>query len=152
LLAIVLSACAGPHEPAPREASSSPAPSTSGSAVADASSAPRPTAGSSEAGTWSSPGCGERTYERVITLTKGSFEAQDRVSPCPPGVACVWSGVVPRAGTYRIDGTIVSLALDDASKQAKGPPVVFPATLELEGDHLVELTASGARCVYVRRP
>jgi len=64
----------------------------------------------------------------------------------------VWSGIVPRAGTYRLDGTAVSLALDDASKQAKGPSVAFPAMLEFEGDRLVELAASGARCVYVRRP
>jgi hypothetical protein len=59
---------------------------------------------------------------------------------------------VPRAGTYRFDGSVVSLVIDEASKQVKGPSVVFPESLEFEGDHLVELAASGARCVYVRRP
>lgn len=151
-LAIVLSACAGPHEPPSREAPNAPADASPSGPVAGTGAARPPTAGSSEVGTWSSTGCGARTYERVITLAKGSFEAQDRVSPCPPGAACVWSGVVPRAGTYRVEGAKVSLALDEASKQAKGPNVAFPEALEFEGDRLVERAASGERCLYDRRP
>ena len=63
---------------------------------------PPPPGGGGEGGAnWSSPSCGERTYERTLSLRPDfTFSAEDRVSPCPAGAQCIWSGVVPWSGTW----------------------------------------------------
>ena len=61
-------------------------------------------------GTWASPSCGERTYPRhIVFAPDGTFQSEDLVSPCPPKVACVWSGIVHRKGTYTVSGGKIAL-------------------------------------------
>jgi hypothetical protein len=103
-------------------------------------------------GKWSSPACGTRTYERRITLDPGgTFVAEDRVSPCPPGVVCVWAGIVWTRGTYSVTGGAVEMVQlsVDAGRPPRGQP--FPAALLVEGPGtLVEAPTEGERCVYTR--
>lgn len=101
------------------------------------------------AGTWSSPSCGARTFERVLELRgDGTFTAHDRVSPCPPGARCVWSGIVTREGTWSVAGDRLALAV---TKEGTGPKtVVLPTSLAIDGRAPVE-EADGTRCVYTRR-
>jgi hypothetical protein len=78
------------------------------------------------AGTWSSPRCGERGYERRIPFAAdGTFRADDRISPCPKGVACVWSGIITRRGTYAVKGAAVKLTFEDEAGKAKPLPRSF---------------------------
>ena len=56
-------------------------------------------------GAYASGPCPGRTYERVVNLGQdGAVEIADRVAPCPPNAKCVWSGIVVRSGTYRVEG------------------------------------------------
>lgn len=121
-----------------------PAPPT----ATGAASAPSAGASSGLAGTWASPSCGGRAYERVVVLREGTFTASDRVSPCPPGAACVWSGVVERAGRYELQGDEVRLVVERGGDAKAG--VALPAALKLEGGALVEVEGT-TRCVYARR-
>ncbi len=72
--------------------------------------------------------CTPRPYVREIVLEPGSrFTARDLVSPCPPNVLCVWSGIVVRTGnaTWH-DG---ALALE-VTVRVDGPPgAPFPDRL-----------------------
>jgi hypothetical protein len=104
------------------------------------------------AGRWSSPSCGTRTYERRLTLDPGgTFAAEDRVSPCPPGATCVWAGILFTRGAYSVSGDGARTV--QLSISAGGPPrgQPFPATLEIDASGaLVEVLPEGERCVYTR--
>lgn len=39
----------------------------------------------------------------------GQFSKAEYISPCPAGVACVWSGIKYSYGTYKIFGTVIGL-------------------------------------------
>jgi hypothetical protein len=128
----------------PTQAAPAPAPNTS--ATASPPLAPAATV----AGTWISPSCGARTYERRLVLDPaGTFTAEDRVSPCPPNVACVWSGIVYARGTYTVTSGRIQLTTEGSRPPAKPLPatlVIDPATgapAEVE---------DGLRCVYTRAP
>lgn len=134
--------------PPPPADSSAPAPSATPATTA--STAPVPPAPSGDlAGTWSSPSCGARGYERVLDLrSDGTFTASDRVSPCPPGARCVWSGIVVREGTWASAGGRVVLTI---TRDGKGPAgQALPGSLALDGGGLVE-DGGGQRCPYTRR-
>jgi hypothetical protein len=98
-------------------------------------------------GTWASASCGKRAYERIITVgADATFVADDRISPCPPGASCVWSGIVHRKGTWKRVALTLALFPDDVidGKQAGEP---FPSTLApaaggIEDDY---------GCAYVKR-
>ena len=101
-------------------------------------------------GEWKSPPCGARKYERRITLAKdGSFTAQDLVSPCPKGVACVWSGIVDTKGTWKQEGNTIRLT---SSSQSTGPGMSsFPTTLTLNpATKALAEGADGVTCPYKR--
>lgn len=138
VLALALGACA------PRGASSADAPTvvdvpTQGAPTP--ASAPVPTA--DVTGTWSSASCGARTYERIVTLAAdGTFQAWDRVSPCPANAKCIWSGIVTRSGSFRLKGTTLTL---QTSAPTESPGVALPDTLQFDGGQLRE-----GSCVYTR--
>lgn len=98
-------------------------------------------------GTWSSASCGKRTYERIISVaSNGTFVADDRVSPCPPGTQCIWSGIVHRKGTWKRVALTLALFPDEAvgGKQAGEP---FPSTLAPAGAGIED----DYGCAYVKR-
>jgi hypothetical protein len=111
--------------------------------------APPPTGGGDLVGTWRSPSCGTRKYERRITfVADGAFTAEDLVSPCPPKVACVWSGIVNRKGRYALAGDTITFSNVEPA-QAQGEP--FPASLSLDpASKAPAERADGATCVYQR--
>ena len=100
------------------------------------------------AGRWTSPKCGARGYVRNLDLIDGGrFKSEDRVSPCPPKVACVWSGIVNREGAWVDEGKSVKLTVDT---DGNGPGAsALPATLERSGAELVEVQG-GERCSYTK--
>ena len=97
-------------------------------------------------GTWESPSCGSRTYPRRITFAEAaSFIAEDLVSPCPKGTTCVWSGIINRQGTYRVEKDTVTLTV---AKTSTGPAKVeFPASLTLDASRA---PVEAGSCVYKR--
>ncbi|WP_437736637.1 hypothetical protein [Sorangium sp. So ce1335] len=147
---------APPATPAP-SAPTAPAP-TGDAPTTPASASPSPAASSpavsgDEAllGSWTSAACGARKYERVLALAQGgTFVAEDRVSPCPPRVACIWSGIIHRKGAFKRSGNTVSLSVTEASHGPSGQP--FPTTLTVDPstDALVEAGDGGAACSYKR--
>lgn len=99
-------------------------------------------------GTWDSPTCGARTYARTLTFVDAAaFSAQDLVSPCPKGTTCVWSGIINRSGSYRIEKDLVTLTV---GKTSTGPAKTdFPTTLTLDANRTpVEAGSDGKPCVY----
>lgn len=102
------------------------------------------------AGTWSSGPCGGRKYERVLTLRDSfTFDAEDRVSPCPPGTACVWSGIVMRKGSYRVEGATAVLTVQDGASTKPASPL--PATLVWDDAKGAPAEQSdGTSCPYAR--
>ncbi|AUX31042.1 MULTISPECIES: hypothetical protein [Sorangium] len=102
-------------------------------------------------GTWRSAACGSRKYERVLSFAKGgSFTAEDRVSPCPPKAACIWSGIIQRQGAFKRAGNSLSLSVAEASKGPGGQP--FPTALALDAatGAPVETGDGGKPCPYQR--
>lgn len=99
-------------------------------------------------GLWASPRCGDRGYERTLELQEGGhFVAHDRVSPCPPGAQCVWSGIVTRGGTWSVVGPSLLLTVE---KDGKGPKTsALPAKLDVAGEAPSEGPGDG--CSYTRR-
>ncbi|MCB9741022.1 MAG: hypothetical protein H6741_17125 [Alphaproteobacteria bacterium] len=60
--------------------------------------------------TWTSASCHERQYERQIRINADdTYQASDLISPCPPDVTCVWSGVVIYSGTWEREGDTIVL-------------------------------------------
>lgn len=103
-------------------------------------------------GTWVSPSCGERTYARELDLAAdGTFRAADLVSPCPPKVVCVWSGIVHRKGTYTVAGGKITLTPSDQGGP-QGQP--FPETLGIDPatGAPFEPDNGGPACTYARKP
>jgi len=89
----------------------------------------------------------------VARIGKGeTIELEDRVSPCPEGGTCVWSGIVTRKGTYVVEkpseaGKPFRLVLSFTSPDvAKG---VQPAPPHLEWyASRGALTEPGDTCPY----
>jgi hypothetical protein len=99
-------------------------------------------------GRWTSPRCGERKYVRNLELLDGgTFKAEDRVSPCPPNVQCVWSGIIHRTGSWAQEGNTVKLVVDKDRNPPRGQ--VLPQSLEHAGAELVEVQGS-ERCSYTK--
>jgi hypothetical protein len=100
-------------------------------------------------GSWVSPSCGDRTYARRIRFElNSSFAAQDLVSPCPPDVVCIWSGIVYTDGRYLITGDTIKLIASDTHT---GPIVKsFPEELLIDPktNVPVEVSPEGERCPY----
>jgi hypothetical protein len=128
-----------------------PAPQEGPSPATEMRAPPAPQVGGGVTGRWSSPSCGERTYERRIVLgVDGSFSSEDRVAPCPPTARCFWSGIVVRHGKYTIAGGTIELAAEGPSA---GPGQPLPSSLVIDATGApVEVLADGKRCPYVRAP
>lgn len=131
--------------PAP-STTQTPAPTTSGSA-----GTPAPSSGSDRLlGIWTSPSCGARTYARTLQFDRGSaFEAQDLVSPCPPKVQCIWSGIVGNKGTYAVEGSTIRLTVTQPGANTKAQPL--PTTLGVDPTTSAPVEMAGAtKCVYAK--
>jgi hypothetical protein len=101
-------------------------------------------------GTWSSPSCGDRGYERRLTLKEDkTFRSEERVSPCPPKVQCVWSGILFWQGTFASDEKGLVLTKTGGADSGRGAKIESPLKLEVEKETLVE-TRGGARCPYTK--
>ena len=110
---------------------------------------PTPAAGAvSLTGTWESSACGDRAYPRHITFADASrFTAEDLVSPCPKGTACIWSGILNFEGTYRVEKDAITLKVEKASAGPK--KVQFPTRLTLDPSGApVEAGSDGKACQY----
>lgn len=99
-------------------------------------------------GSWISPSCGNRTYARSIQFNAdSSFVARDLVSPCPPDVVCVWSGIAYTRGMFAVEeGTILLINKTDQAPVAVNFPdelLVDPTT-----SSPVEETPHGELCNY----
>ncbi len=97
-----------------------------------------------------SASCGARTYTRRITFAEAAtFIAEELVSPCPKGVSCVWSGIIIRQGTYKVEKDTISLTV---GKTSSGPAKTeLPPSLSLDGSRApVETGDDGKPCVYKR--
>jgi hypothetical protein len=112
--------------------------------------APAPVQATALQGTWTSPSCGTRPYARVLTFeASGALHGEERISPCPPDVKCMWSGIVRWDGTWKADKDLVALAVTGPlDPRATMPP---PVTLHWEDDRVVE-HAHGETCVYTATP
>jgi hypothetical protein len=124
--------------------------STGGAPVPEPTTSAAPTASpSSPVGAWSSPSCGDRKYARELSIAEGgTFTARDLVSPCPPGAACVWSGIVERSGKWVADGSRLTFTVESGADAKPGVP--FVTELEIGAEVLVE-SVSGQRCEYRKR-
>ncbi|XXV30081.1 hypothetical protein WME87_14675 [Sorangium sp. So ce1389] len=142
-----------PTGSAPTQAPTGSAPRQAPTGSASTTPAPTTTPGPGEEallGTWRSAACAPRKYERVLSFAKGgSFAAEDRVSPCPPRVACIWSGIIHRKGAFKRSGDAVSLSVAEASRGPGGQP--FPTTLTIDASGApAETGADGKPCPYQR--
>jgi len=78
----------------------------------------------------------------------GTFEAHDLVSPCPPKVACIWSGIVDSNGTYAVASGMIRLAPAQPGNPKAQP---LPATLAIDPTTGAPLeTAASGKCVYAK--
>jgi hypothetical protein len=145
LISWALAGCAAQPPDSP-PTPTAPGPTTQAPAPQPTTTAPAP---GGVAGKWSSPACGARTYERRLALeADGSFAAEDRVSPCPPNVVCVWSGIVIRRGHYAVASGAIQLAVDGTGA---GPGQPLPPALSVDASGApVEIAPDGKRCVYTR--
>jgi hypothetical protein len=75
-------------------------------------------------GVWVAPPCGRRNYERRLELVEGGVaRLEERISPCPPGASCVWSGVEVVEGSWERQDGEVALRLDEVARaMAVEPP------------------------------
>jgi hypothetical protein len=142
LLAASLTACCA----------GSPPPDAPGAVNAPAAEEPPAGANTSTAaaplvGRWSSPSCGKRTYPRLVAFAPtGTFMAEDRVSPCPPGTVCVWAGIVFHRGRYTTSAGTITLTLEGPQGH-QGEPM--PASMSLDASGApVETGTDGQACVY----
>jgi hypothetical protein len=143
---IALAACACPSAPEPASAPPAPAPT-------EEPGPPPPNGPNGKAllGDWHSPACGDRAYERRLHLHEnGSFKAEDMVSPCPPGVMCVWSGIVETQGTWAVSKGALELTVKAGAAPRRGV-APFPTALTLDGAGApAEGSAGASSCPYVR--
>ncbi len=136
---------APPAPPSPPAASAPTAtPTATPTMVATTGSATAP----GWVGQWTSDSCGDRGYRRRLHLTDdGKVNGRDWVSPCPPKVACAWSGIVDWSGTYVMRNNRISLSVTPSSA-LKGK-VLMPDTLLWNVErHSVTEAGEGAGCVY----
>lgn len=113
-----------------------------------------PKAGWAVSGAWVSPSCGARTYTRRIDLAiDETFQSTDLVSPCPPNVVCVWSGVVNRKGTFVVGkGTIELTVKDDGGGAGMGQPLPRSLGLDPNTHTPFETDSNGKACPYTLAP
>jgi hypothetical protein len=160
VLGILLAGCAcnqaepGPANPAPPPSGTplaTPAPSAT-TPVPSATTPPPVPGGGGLYGTWKSPSCGARGYERRIYFeTDGTFQSEDLVSPCPPGTVCVWSGIVVTHGTFVVSGGTVTLTPKSGGGGPKPGASELPKSLTWDAQGaLSETAANGAVCAYKR--
>jgi hypothetical protein len=144
---LLLAACSnGPTPSEPLSTPTNPPPATA---------SPTPTAApgatGSLVGSWTSASCGERAYPRQITFAEGgTFQAADLVSPCPPKVVCVWSGIINYKGRFAVSGSSVTLTVQDGGAGPGGRP--FPTSLGLSANGAPLETADGKSCTYAPQP
>ncbi|MCC6554501.1 MAG: hypothetical protein IT372_16100 [Polyangiaceae bacterium] len=138
----------GPPDATPPATTTPPPPATT--PTPPATTTPPPAGDASLTGTWRSASCGTRKYERDITFAAdGSFTSADLVSPCPPRVACVWSGIVNRKGTYTRTGDAITFANVEPAT-AQGEPFPASITIDPASKAPAERAADGSLCVYTR--
>jgi hypothetical protein len=138
----------GPTSATASPTGQSPAPSTA-SPTTEPDIGPPPSGEAGWIGEWISPRCGDRKYSRILKLEKGGVaRGSDFVSPCPENVACVWSGIIPFEGSWKLEGDRVTLELrETAYETMKHPPL--PTELTWAGAPVgVE---SGVQCPYRAR-
>lgn len=88
-------------------------------------------------GVWTNKDCPGRNYPRNLYIDEeGEYAGLDLVSPCPKGTACMWSGMVGFAGTWRQDGDRLVFREIGAPGQ-KGSPHPTEVRADFSG-HLVE--------------
>lgn len=100
-------------------------------------------------GSWSSPWCGDREFERLIKLQKGGeLRGEDRVAPCPAGSQCMWSGVIFWSGSWRVDGDYAILT--EVSPPPGPVDAPRPKVLEWSeyADSPAERSPEGKLCAY----
>ncbi len=92
------------------------------------------------------------TWEVQLLLAKGKITKLDLVSPCPAGVACVWSGIVSNVGSYDVTyGELeVTWPTPDHSFGVTTPHTLFARTdCDSEaGFVLVEVLGDGTQLLY----
>ncbi len=73
-----------------------------------------------------------RTYEFAAD---GSFTVSDAVAPCPPGAACVWSGIVTNRGRWTLSAGMLPLVQLTYAlpMQTAGNGLQFPTNLSVKG-------------------
>jgi hypothetical protein len=103
-------------------------------------------------GTWRSEACGERGYAReMVFIEGGSYVGFDLISPCPPDVACVWSGIVTFRGAWTVAGETVTLAeegvIGSAGAMGSPPPDTFAWP---ENGDPIRSRGGEVTCVYER--
>jgi hypothetical protein len=131
---LLLAGCAAQPPPAPAEPARRSVPASEGATPTDATS---PTLlgevqGIAIVGDWTSGACGGRTYARNISFASDQhYAAVDLVSPCPPDVACVWSGITAFAGLWELQGKKLRVQEVGVPATPGGPrPVFFEATAD----------------------
>ena len=98
---------------------------------------------------WTSPECGERSYERRITLNPDfTFVGEDLVSPCPPDTECAWSGVVTWTGRWAITGPALSLTEESAVNGEMG--MARPSELKHSRGAALTEQAGDLTCAYTQ--
>lgn len=91
-------------------------------AVGDAPRVPAPGPGAAASparleGAWVGAPCGRRNYARRLELAAGgAARMEERISPCPAGARCVWSGVEVVEGRWRRRDDAVLLELDAVTR------------------------------------
>jgi hypothetical protein len=110
-----------------------------------------PSAPANVVGAWASPACGGRAYARKIQFNAGgAFEAQDLVSPCPPGTVCIWSGIVLNKGTYVVEGGSIKLNVAQPGVGPNARPLPAAFAIDSATSAPVETSPEGQRCAYGR--
>lgn len=136
--------------PTPTQSPATPAPSGQPSGQPSALSPDE----SKWVGSWSSASCGDRKFERKLTLKADkTFMAQDLVSPCPPKVQCIWAGIVSWSGTWALDDKGALLTKTSGSRDPSGKSKT-DAPVRLVWDKAssapAEQDAAGASCPYAK--
>lgn len=74
----------------------------------------------------------------------GTFTKTDLIAPCPPGLACVWSGIVTNGGTWSVSFDEIALSYVNANSQAGATtPASLTGAHDCDGLTLREFGANG---------
>lgn len=78
-------------------------------------------------GCFETPSSETINWPRQLKIFNNQFELRDLVSPCPPGVICIWSGIIVRTGTIKINDGAFSLEVTKQipSTQIGSPTGIF---------------------------